>query len=460
MRDDMTGQLDNRLLFRFIGLAYESTKKLSGAKLDGSASEFLGRLYLRRLRSVFGEPSASGRPQGADLDGLHDFLRDFRSRRGADLLRGHVGDFRLDDPQTDASDRHGGRAEPPDHPLFDRQVEELGLDAYATYLPIHFFPEDSWTRADWGIYISEDGVDRLAEVLRRGYADAYGPPSSTAKASFRRVAFEVLLRHEMEHFKIESFALNAEMYRQQAVYVPYLQNVYVETYESDECLEEALANATVLHSRVIKKLIHDLYPHRPADWWRIIAEVFFDRQPKGYTNYFLTKGWSHDKKQKGGYAGPRTSDRRDAMNFLCNQIVTGQVRPVGESIPFFAFLPDNYFLRAESLVPIYVVQTLDEERSFINLRTPCKREWEWFLRRIGFEATAFGNGDHTVWRRTGFRSLTIDYHGKHLNERSFISSLRTLGLRKEEFFMHLRAKTFPDSLAVKPHGREPVHALA
>jgi hypothetical protein len=36
-------------------------------------------------------------------------------------------------------------------------------------------------------------------------------------------------------------------------------------------------------------------------------------------------------------------------------------------IPFFAFLPDNYFLLAESLVPIYVVATLDEERSFINL---------------------------------------------------------------------------------------------
>jgi len=301
---------------------------------------------------------------------LHDFLRDLRSRRGAELLRGHVGDFRLDDPGPEEQSRDGDWAEWPEDPLLDRQVEKLGLEAYATYLPIHFFPEDPWTRANWGIYISEDGVGRLADLLKRGYTDAYGPPSSPAKASFRRVAFEVLLRHEMEHFKVESFALNAEMYRQQGVYVPYLQNVYVETYESDACLEEALANATVLHSRVIKKLIHDLYPHRPVDWWRIIAEGFFDRQPKGYTNYSLTRGWSDDQKHKCGYAGPRTSDRRDAMNYLCNQIVTGQVRPDGESIPFFAFLPDNYFLRAESLVPIYVVQTLDEERSFINLRTP------------------------------------------------------------------------------------------
>ena len=256
----------------------------------------------------------------------------------------------------------------------------------------------------------------------------------------------------MEHFKVESFALNAEMHRQQGVYVPYLQNVYVETYESDAWLEEALANATVLHSRVIKKLIHDLYPHRPVDWWRIIAEGFFDRQPKGYTNYSLTRGWSDDQKHKDGYAGPRTSDRRDAMNYLCNQIVTGQVRPDGKSIPFFAFLPDNYFLRAESLVPIYVVQTHDEERSFINLQTPTRREWEWFLRQIGFEATAFGDGDHTVWKRTrgGFRPLTIDYYGKHLNERSFLSSLRTLKIKRKDFFTHLRAKTVPVSLAVEP----------
>ena len=51
------------------------------------------------------------------------------------------------------------------------------------------------------------------------------------------------------------------------------------------------------------------------------------------------------------------------MNYLCNQIATGSVRPKDEPIPFFAFLPDNYFLRAESLVPIYIVSSLDKERS-------------------------------------------------------------------------------------------------
>lgn len=325
-------------------------------------------------------------------------------------------------------------------------------------MPIHFFPEDSGTQAGWGIYISEEGVGRLADRLKRAYAAAYGAPSPAAKATFRGVAFEVLLRHEMEHFKVESFALNAEMHRQKCVYVPYLQNVYAETYESDACLEEALANATVLHSRVVKTLIHDLYPHQPADWWRIIAESFFDRQPKGYTNYRLAVGWPKGRDSRRGYTGPKSSDRREAMNHLCNQIVTGQVEPGGEPVPFFAFLPDNYFLRAESLVPIYVVQTLDEERSFINLQTPTRHEWERFLRRIGFEPTAFGDGDHTVWKRDGFGRLTIDYHGKHLNERSFLSSLRTLRIKKSDFFIHLRAKTIPESLAIRPREHEPLFA--
>ena len=207
----------------------------------------------------------------------------------------------------------------------------------------------------------------------------------------------------MEHFKVESFALNAEMHRQQGVYVPYLQNVYVETYESDAWLEEALANATVLHSRVIKKSIHDLYPHRPVDWWRIIAEGFFDRQPKGYTNYSLTRGWSDDQKHKGGYAGPRTSDRRDAMNYLCNQIVTGQVRPDGKSIPFFAFLPDNYFLRARAWSPSTLCRrSMRNDRSSISRRRPgesgsgsCGRSGS-RRPRLGTETTPSGKGQEAA----------------------------------------------------------------
>lgn len=101
MPNDGSGPLDNRLLFRYIGLAYEATKRLAKAELDGRASEFLSQLYLRRLRSVFGDPSAAKSAQGTNFDDVLDALRRICLRRGPDVLQGHVGDFRLDDPTAD-----------------------------------------------------------------------------------------------------------------------------------------------------------------------------------------------------------------------------------------------------------------------------------------------------------------------------------------------------------------------
>ncbi len=220
MRNKATGQLDNRLLYHYIGLAYESTKNLSKKRLDGDAESFLAALYLRRLGSVFGEPDHGREDVRSDLGKMRDRLESMLDWRGADVLKGHVGDFTLDriDPEQ-MQGEYGDQDDGPDRSPPDYPIDVLGVEAYATYLPIHFFPEDCWSDAKWGIYISEDGVDSLAGLLQHAYRNAYGPPSPDAKASFRQVAFEVLLRHEMAHFKIESFALNAEIYRREAVYV-------------------------------------------------------------------------------------------------------------------------------------------------------------------------------------------------------------------------------------------------
>jgi hypothetical protein len=86
----------------------------------------------------------------------------------------------------------------------------------------------------------------------------------------------------------------------------------------------------------------------------------------------------------------------------------------------------------------------------------ASEEWERFLGSIGFESTAMGKGDHTVWRRDGFDRLTIDYCGKHLNDRSFRSSLRTLEIKKEDFWAYLKSKIVPESLAAGLRECEPV----
>jgi hypothetical protein len=78
------------------------------------------------------------------------------------------------------------------------------------------------------------------------------------------------------------------------------------------------------------------------------------------------------------------------------------------------------------------------------------------LRAFDFEPTTMGRGRHAVWQRDGFRHLTINYHGKHLDDRSFKSSLRTLGITQKEFFVFLKTETIPETLAAKLRKYEPV----
>lgn len=61
-------------------------------------------------------------------------------------------------------------------------------------------------------------------------------------------------------FDLARVWITAGMQQRKAVYVPYLLDVYATTYQTNECLDEALANATVLNSMVIKKLVQSLYP--------------------------------------------------------------------------------------------------------------------------------------------------------------------------------------------------------
>jgi hypothetical protein len=321
------------------------------------------------------------------------------------------------------------------HRHFDRE-KDLGIEAFATYLPIHFFPEGHWKKGQpgWGIYVSEAGVIHVARIIEKSFVQRYGAACEDDQASSLRIAFEILLRHEMEHFKVESFALSAEMQQRKPLYVPYLMNVYASTYPSAFCLEESLANATVLHSTVIKDLVFKLYPNKPSDWRDILEKALFDGKPDAYSNYEFKKPW-HRERHKERTALTKLTDRprRDAMNYLCNQIVTGQVLPPKDLLPFYAFPPDNFFLRAESLVQVYVLNDLPENLSFIHFQPPTRTVWEWFLRQMDFSRTGKGKGDHIVWERPGFGIITNNYDDKELDRNSFKSALRTLGITRRDF---------------------------
>ena len=330
----------------------------------------------------------------------------------------------------------------------------LGLEAYATYWPIHFFFNSNPSKAEWGIYISEQGVMRLAAALRKAFNDKYGAPAPDTDYLFEEVAYQVLLRHELEHFKIECFALNAELFLKIPLYAPYLLEVYTRTYYTDsECLEEAISNASVLNSVTINNLFKKLYPpteERSPIWWQIdIAKTYFDKQPYSYRNYSLNRD-EVSEPIDGLYTLKKhlLSDYREAMNLLCNQIVQCTAAPLQPHIPFSAFPPDNFFLRAESLVPIHIVKYLSDDDSFISIPTPSRGEWQKFMRKLGYQPTDRGKGDHQVWRSDlqGWADLTINYKGKELDFNSFKSALKTLNISITEFVRYRQTKLLPPSL--------------
>ena len=137
------------------------------------------------------------------------------------------------------------------------------------------------------------------------------------------------------------------------------------------------------------------------------------------------------------------------MNYLCNQIVTGQQTPPGNLLPFYAFPPDNFFLRAESLVPVYILKDLPDDRSFIHFQTPARTVMEKFLRRLEFVPTKKGKGRHVVWERPGFDGVTISFHGKDLDSNSFKTTLKNLGITRNEFDQTTRGKDIPPSLRAR-----------
>ncbi len=235
-------QIDNSVLFKFIQLAFEHVNRRH--RIEGIPQNVIDKLHPRWMRSIVGEAMPQEAPETNGDGPMPPHVPDKR------LSVGYGNQFRVDDEVIAEQDE----AKLLQNFQEDIQIlGDIGLEAYATYWPIHFYAQGSQFDTRWGVYISEDGIARLSAVLRRRCYEQFGPlpiarvttmgpEKQEPTSSFYDLAFQILLRHELQHFKIEAFALNAELVYDRALYVPYLSNVYAETYPTIACLEEALAN--------------------------------------------------------------------------------------------------------------------------------------------------------------------------------------------------------------------------
>jgi hypothetical protein len=258
------------------------------------------------------------------------------------------------------NERHAGKEE------VAGKLYGYGTDGYGTYIPLHLvWPE--W-KEYWGIYISEHGLLSLAASLYKYMAHAAGsqirlfPDEEVEKKQIGhliQIAYQVILRHQLFHFKIEQWALLFELAAGRAFYLPYLQDVYLPTiYDpQNNNLEEAIANLSILLSKKIKKI--------EAEGGLSVAgflEIdFLGRQGPSYCNFRLQEGVPDDIEKHN-----REERYREVVNYLCNQIIRHELQPERPLIPYYLYPPNNNFLRAEDLCPIYLIRNLPYEASVIS----------------------------------------------------------------------------------------------
>lgn len=443
--------LQNPLLYRYVEMAYKHVRALGGAQMEGNAAQAVEQLQRRRLEHILGIDLGGIDLYSASRPRLGEQVQRALETRQLTLMQGRIPDFVV---PSEASRFSNEQRRSLEHTFEQDQSEkgvlsEFGLDAYATYLPIHFFFTAERAATDWGVYISEQHLLRLAARLTSSFLATYGPPADPpGNSGFIELAYQILLRHELMHFKIESFALNAELTSNKTLYARYLMQIYILDYLTDDCLEEGLANSAILFSEAINRFVNDkLYPnwrdynHREKVNWRgIVMQEFLDHQPPGYRNYDLRWG-PHTTGQSKGFGS-----RQEAVNYVSNQIITGEARPT-INIPFYAYPPDNYFLRAEHLVPIHIVRSMDETTTFIeSLTTPTCRKWKQFLKSQGYEETDRGKGSHVVWLGPkGLAPITVDCHRQQLDYNAFKQGLRTLDLNANDFRQWLLTGSLPRS---------------
>jgi hypothetical protein len=234
-----------------------------------------------------------------------------------------------------------------------------GTDGYGTYLPLHLL----WPRYKkyWGIYISESGVLSLAANLYRACVPSqmmFSPDDESKLVSnMIQIAYQVILRHQLFHFKVEQWTLLFELATGKPYYLPYLEYVYLPTiYDNEENnLEEALANLSVLLSKKLLKLEKEI----GYDTVQVIESRFLSQQGPNYRNYNLRKGVA--LRIEGSNRQVRY---RKVINCLCNQIIQHDVFPK-ETVPYYLYPPNNNFLRAEDLCPIYLIRNLSSEIGII-----------------------------------------------------------------------------------------------
>ncbi len=102
------------------------------------------------------------------------------------------------------------------------------------YQPYHYIPRDKW-----GVHIRYRCLQTLSAEFYRDCPNLTNNPIDSAQASFF-----YLYIHEFFHYLIENETTSIELEcSDPLLYANYLSNIYTKVFNTNECIEEALANS-------------------------------------------------------------------------------------------------------------------------------------------------------------------------------------------------------------------------
>lgn len=299
----------------------------------------------------------------------------------------------------------------PDYPEDVEQSDNAIWEICAWYQPIHYFGYD------WGIYIREDCLLKLAaDIARKLRIDpaqlSWHSSQLLAKAIIRS-AFAAFFLHEHFHHKVESFGLRMHVALGRSAYLPYKNSVYRPSYLTDNCLEEAMANAdshrrlaTQPYSRLIGKAVL-----RAA---RVHLEATFLTDPPGYRlakNYLTQTNFdAGTRKLQGQVKEALLAPTQPAEDWLAAKRLLQSYFSVSSNI--YTVVPRG----KRSFLPSKIIPKTCGTRDMIKL-----------YKSYGYSEVPGGKGSHVKMKKRDCPTMHLPGNRKSLSPGVLNGALKNLG---------------------------------
>lgn len=293
----------------------------------------------------------------------------------------------------------------------------------AYYLPIHFYGNA------WGIYIMRACLLHIGKCiyrtlpyhLRNKIRHYKLPAKERVYRQFKRASFIYLYLHELFHHKVESFGIRLLVAEGCDRYISYKKNVYQTLYNTVDCLEEALANASSYKSLSQKTYTTSIWPEV-----RKLTRDFMK-------NYFLLMPPGYD--QACNYFPDNNDFYRGQWNLQC-MIQNGKLLHGDNALKWYLaprMLHPFYDLKSKivEIVPASKKPSLPTKASpFVSISSvklikACEKKG-WKIKK------GQGKGSHTKLHKDGKpRPITVA-HRKEIIRPDLDNTLTSLGINEDE----------------------------